>query len=315
VTIDPLLIQQAAASAAGMQRFPEGALYMLGTPIGNLADLSLRAVYTLSIADAVACEDTRVTSGLLRHFGLHKRLISLHEHNEEEAAQQIVTRLGAGERVVYVSDAGTPAVSDPGARLVDAVRAAGHAVIPLPGPSSTVAALSVAGDPIAEGFRFRGFLAAKGAEREAALRELADSRDSTVLFEAPHRIESLAAALTAALGASAQQRRVTVCRELTKQFESVVTMPAAQLSDWFAADANRLRGEFVLVVHAAPPRAAVAGALDDSAERLLTLLIEALPVKQAVAIAAKATGAPRNALYERAVALKRATGEDDDETA
>jgi len=293
----PLLLQ-AAAAAAGGQHSPAGALYVVATPIGNLADMTLRALHVLATVDAVACEDTRHTAPLLRHFGLDKPLIALHQHNEQQAAGTVVERLARGERVAYVSDAGTPAVSDPGAALVAAVRAAGHGVVAIPGASSAVAAVSVAGDVLGAGFQFVGFLDARGGERAAALRALAATRATQVLFEAPHRIAGLCASLAAACGA----RPVTLCRELTKQFETVVTLPAAELPAWLAADANRLRGEFVLVVHALP---AAAGA-DDNARHdpMLAVLLRELPLKQAVALTAELSGAPKNALYARALALK-----------
>ncbi|HEY0858929.1 MAG TPA: 16S rRNA (cytidine(1402)-2'-O)-methyltransferase [Albitalea sp.] len=296
------LLLQAAAAAAGTQQYPAGALYVVATPIGNLADLSLRAIHVLALADAVACEDTRHSAPLLRHLGLDKPLLAVHEHNEREAAQAVLARLARGERVAYVSDAGTPAVSDPGAALVAAVQAAGLPTVPIPGASSAIAALSVAGDTRSAGFHFVGFLPTRAAERAAVLQRLCTAPSAQVLFEAPHRIDALARDLSAA----APQRRVTLCRELTKQFETVATMPAADLPGWLAADANRLRGEFVLVLHA--PEAAVAD--DDSARHDATLrpLMAALPLKQAVALAAELTGAPRNTLYSRALALKDGAG-------
>ena len=287
-----------AAAAAGAQQYPAAALYMVATPIGNLADLSLRAIHVLALADAVACEDTRHSAPLLRHLGLDKPLVAVHRHNEREAAQAVLARLERGERVAYVSDAGTPAVSDPGATLVAAVRDAGYRVLPIPGASAALAALSVAGDAQATAFRFAGFLPAKGGERAQALVALQAQPDAQVLFEAPHRIE----ALCAELGRACPERTVTLCRELTKQFETVATLPASGLAGWLAADANRLRGEFVLVLHA-PPAAAMPAADHDGA---LRPLLAALPLKQAVALAAQITGAPRNALYERALALKAA---------
>lgn len=293
------MIQQAAASAAGAQQYPKGALYVVATPIGNLADLTLRAVHVLVLADALACEDTRVSAGLLRHLGLDKPLLALHEHNEAQAAGAVIERLARDERVAYVSDAGTPAVSDPGARLVAAVRAAGHRVLPLPGASSVTTALSAAGDAQGAGFRFAGFLPAKAAERTAQLRVLAGQAETTVLFEAPHRIKALADALAEAM----PTRPLTLCRELTKQFEHIETLPAGALPGWLVADANRSRGEFVLVLHAQP--AAEEDGTATQAERLLRTLLAALPLKQAVALAAEASGAPRNALYERALALRR----------
>jgi len=294
---------QAAAAAAGAQQYPAGALFIVATPIGNLADLSLRAIHVLSLVDAVACEDTRHSAPLLRQLGLDKPLMAVHEHNERDAAQAVIARLARGERVAYVSDAGTPAISDPGAALVAAVRQAGHAVVPIPGASSAIAALSVAGDTAASGFLFIGFLPAKGAERAAALKRLAADATAQVLFEAPHRIETLAAELATACG----PREVTLCRELTKQFETIATMPAGTLPGWLSADANRLRGEFVLVVHALTPTHEAEAA--DRHDATLRPLMAALPLKQAVALTAELTGAPRNALYARALALKDHSGE------
>lgn len=289
---------QAAQAAAGAQQYPAGALFIVATPIGNLADISLRAIHVLSLVDAVACEDTRHSGPLLRHLGLDKPLLAVHEHNEREAASEVLTRLARGERVAYISDAGTPAVSDPGAALVAAAQAAGYRCIPLPGASSALAALSVAGDVVAAGFVFTGFLPTRGAERAQALKALAARHDTQVLFEAPHRIESLLQGLSEVCG----ERSVTLCRELTKQFETVATMPAVQLPGWLATDPNRARGEFVLVVHALKPAATNDDTIAHDAT-LRTLLAE-LPLKQAVALAAELTGAPRNALYARALAFK-----------
>jgi len=294
-------VQQAAASAAGAQHYPTGALYVVATPIGNLADLSLRAIHVLGLVDAIACEDTRHSAPLLRLLGVdQKPLLAVHEHNEREAAAGVLLRLARGERVAYVSDAGTPAISDPGAALVAAAQAAGHRAVPIPGASSAAAALSVAGDATGGPFSFIGFLPSRSGERATALKELAANPRTQVLFEAPHRIEALVAALAQACGT----RRVTVCRELTKQFETVLTLPADALPGWLAADANRSRGEFVLVLHAlAGPAPDAESASHDST---LRLLLAELPLKQAVALAAQLTGAPRNALYERALALKNA---------
>lgn len=273
---------------------------MVATPIGNLADITLRAIHVLALADTVACEDTRVGGGLLRHLGLHKPLLALHQHNEAAGAQQLLQRLAAGERVALISDAGTPAVSDPGARLVATVAAAGHRVLPIPGASSALAALSVAGDTAATAFGFSGFLPAKGREREGALQALLAAPGSQVLFEAPHRIEALAAALAVA----APARSVTLGRELTKQFETVATMAAVDLPAWLAADPNRQRGEFVLVLHA---QATVADAeIPPEALRVLDVLLRDLPLKQAVPLAAEISGAPRNALYALALSRREA---------
>lgn len=291
-------LRHAAACAASEQQYPAPALYVVATPIGNLADLTLRAIHVLGLVDAVACEDTRVSAGLLRHLAVEVPLIALHEHNERSASAQVLARLAAGERVAYVSDAGTPAVSDPGAALVAAVQAAGVPVVAVPGPSSVAAAVSVAGDTQAAGFVFLGFAPPKAGERSALWREIAaQPARSGVLFEAPHRIEALARELAQALPG----RTLTVCRELTKQFETVHTLAAAALPAWLAADANRLRGEFVLVVHAATTAAA-----DDAGDtlRVLDLLLAELPLKQAVSLAAAITGAKRNALYDAALARR-----------
>ena len=289
----------AAHDAAAAQHYPQGALYVVATPIGNLADITLRALHVLQLVNAIACEDTRHTQTLLRAYGIERSgatLIALHQHNEAEAALQLITRLQAGERVAYVSDAGTPAVSDPGARLVAAVRAAGLNVLPLPGASSVTTALSAAGAVDENGaFVFAGFLPAKAGERATAVQQLAAEPRSVVLLEAPHRIEALATAL-APLGA----RPVTVGRELTKQFEQIITLPATELTAWLAADPQRSRGEFVLVVH---PQATAADSGDE--ERVLALLLAELPLKSAVRLAAEITGASRNTLYEAALQMKK----------
>lgn len=303
-TIDASLLRAAAAAAAGHQSHPGATLYLVATPIGNRADITLRALHVLGRADTVACEDTRVTAQLLAHYGLDKPLLAVHAHNENEGAARVCERLAAGQAVVFVSDAGTPGVSDPGARLVAAAVAAGHRVVPIPGPSSALAAISVAGDVLAQGFVFRGFLPAKGAERQAALQAVAADASAQVLFEAPHRIESLVAGLAAA----APTRVLTLARELTKQFETVATLPAEGAPAWLAADAHRLRGEFVLVVHARPAAAAATDELPAAAEHCLAVLQRELPLKQAVALAAEISGAPRNALYQRAL-LRRGQGD------
>lgn len=276
---------------------------MVATPIGNLADISLRALHVLALVDAVACEDTRHTQTLLRAYGIERsgsELIALHQHNEEQAAVAVVARLQAGQRVAYASDAGTPGISDPGSRLVAAVRAQALRAVPVPGASSVTAALSVAGvRPVAGqddgSFVFAGFLPNKAGERSAAVASLAQERRSVVLLEAPHRIEALAEAL-APLGA----RSITVGRELTKQFEEIATIACQDFQTWLGADSNRARGEFVLVLHAAEQLPSVAKEFET-----LRLLLAELPVKTAVRLACEISGGSRNALYEAALAMKR----------
>ncbi len=278
---------------------------MVATPIGNLADITLRALHVLQLVDAIACEDTRHTAALLGQYGLHKPLLAVHQHNEVEAAQGVIARLRAGERVACVSDAGTPAISDPGARLVHAVRAAGFRVLPLPGASSVTTLLSAAGldaglhGTAAGGFGFVGFLPSKALERERAVQALGADPRPWVLLEAPHRMAELAKAL-AVLG----QRPLTVGRELTKQFEEIHTLPCADLSTWLGASPQRHKGEFALVLHAAPLTTADAQAVPDGALRTLHLLLAELPLKTAVRLAADITQQPKNTLYTLALGWK-----------
>jgi len=274
---------------------------VVATPIGNLADITLRALHVLQLADTLACEDTRHSQALLRAYGIDKpaaHWLALHQHNEAQAAQTVLERLQAGQRVAYVSDAGTPGISDPGARLAAAVASAGLRVVPLPGASSITAALSVAGAAASgaddSGFVFAGFLPTKAGERDAAVQRLQAEPRCCVLLEAPHRIAALAATL-AALG----ERPVTLARELTKQFEQITTLPAAALAGWLQQDPLRCRGEFVVVLHPVAASADQAQGLD-----VLQRLLQELPLKSAVRLAADITGVPRNQLYEAALALK-----------
>ncbi|AKZ62022.1 16S rRNA methyltransferase [Herbaspirillum hiltneri N3] len=286
-------------SEAAQQTYPESALYVLATPIGNVCDVTLRALHVLTIADAVACEDTRNTSHLLTRYGISQTLIAAHEHNEREAADKIIARLQQGQRIALVSDAGTPAVSDPGARIVEAVRAAGLRVVPLPGPSAAVAALSASGF-VNDAFRFIGFLPNKSRQREHALQKLAADTATLVFYEAPHRIVETVDALLQAFG---PERHVVLGRELTKLFETVHRCPLAEAPAWLAEDSNRQRGEFVVLVEGA----AAAGDDDNAeAERVLRILLEELPLKQAAGLAAQITGQKKNALYERALQIKDA---------
>jgi 16S rRNA (cytidine1402-2'-O)-methyltransferase len=284
----------APAAESRAAALPAG-LYVVATPIGNLGDITARALETLAGCDVVAAEDTRVTKGLLNHFGIAARVIALHEHNERTAAEGIVALLREGRSVALASDAGTPAVSDPGALLVDRVRAEGFRVIPIPGASSLTAALSASGIA-ADGVVFAGFLPAKGAERKRRLAQLAAGPWAIALFESPHRIEATLGDLHEALG----NRDVVVCRELTKLFETIARVPLSQAVEWARADENRSRGEFVLVVEGRPVEATLA--VDP--KRVLEVLLTELSVKQAAALAAKITGVNRSELYQMALALK-----------
>ena len=272
----------------------------MATPIGNLRDISLRALDVLKEVDAVAAEDTRVTARLLERYGIDKRLISVHEHNEKRAIKEVLGLLSAGKSLALTCDAGTPAISDPGALVVGAVREAGYAVIPIPGPNAAVAALSAAGLP-APHFLFYGFLPQRAAERRRALAPLAELPSALVFYEAPHRITACLADLRTALGG---ERRIVIARELTKIYETIHLCALAEAANWVAADADRSRGEFVLIVAGAQAR----GAREDvqrEARKTLAILLDALPVRQAVSLAVKLTGGRRNELYKLALELKK----------
>lgn len=276
----------------------ETALYVVATPIGNLRDITLRALEVLAAADVVAAEDTRNTAHLLSGHGISTRnkLIAVHQHNERGAAEKIIARLLAGESVAFVSDAGTPAISDPGALLVQAVRAAGLRVIPVPGASAALAALSAAGlnEPH---FLFYGFLPNKSTARRAALQSLIGYPCTLVFYEAPHRIVECVADLCAVLGGG---RQIVLAREITKLFETIHVCVLRDAEAWLQTDSNRQRGEFVVLVSGAEPQPG----LSVEAVNILSQLLGELPLKQAVHLAAKITGASRNELYERALLIK-----------
>ena len=296
------------APAGGASRFQAagGTLYVVATPLGNLRDVTLRAQDVLATADVVAAEDTRVTMVLLRHYGIATRPLSLHEHNESRRAAHVEALLRAGKSVALVSDAGTPAVSDPGARLVAAIRGAGLPVVPIPGANAAVAAISVAGLD-AERFAFLGFLPTTPKARDTLLLSVARLPFALVVYEAPHRVVRTIGALAEALGG---ERAVVIAREITKKFETIVRMPLAEAAAWLDADPNRRRGEFVLVVDG-PPGSAPA---DDAAaapidiDRLLRALAEELPPTRAARVAAEATGLARDVLYARIRAQKPGAG-------
>ena len=276
----------------------ECALYVVATPIGNLSDITLRALNVLGAATAIAAEDTRNTKHLLQHHGINDaRLLALHQHNERGAAEKIIALLGQGLNVALVTDAGTPAVSDPGAILVEAVRTAGFRVIPIPGASAVVTALSASGLS-APHFLFYGFLPNKSSARCSALQTLVEHPYTLVFYEAPHRILDCAKDLLDVFGG---EREIVFAREITKLFESIHRCKLSEALDWLNSDPNNLRGEFVLLVSGAQPREG----LDAETEKTLSLLLEELPLKQAVQLAVKITGGNKNKLYERALELKQ----------
>lgn len=273
-----------------------GGLYVVATPIGNLGDITARALQILASCDVVAAEDTRVTKSLLAHFGIGARVIAVHEHNERNAAEGIVALLREGKSVALAADAGTPAISDPGALLVDRVRAEGFPVIPIPGASALTAALCASGIA-ADGVVFAGFLPSKGADRKRRLAELASGPWAIALFESPHRIEATLGDLHTALG----ERDVVVCRELTKRFETITRVALSQAVDWVKAGENRSRGEFALVVEGRP----VEATMSVDPKRVLEVLLTELSVRQAAALAAKITGVSRSELYQMALAMAK----------
>lgn len=271
-------------------------LYVVATPIGNLQDITLRALEVLKQADLIAAEDTRVTGNLLKHFGIAAKLISVREHNEQAGALKIIDALRSGHAVALVTDAGTPAVSDPGARVVAAVRAAGLTVIPIPGANAAVTALSAAGFNTPH-FLFYGFLPAKGGERRTALQSLLALPYTLVFYEAPHRVADTIADLVTVFG---ETREIVFARELTKTFEEIHACPLSEATAWVAADPNRERGEYVLIVSGAAEQEKSAV----ETQRVLEVLLSELSVKQAAKLAAQITGEKKNQLYELALKLK-----------
>jgi 16S rRNA (cytidine1402-2'-O)-methyltransferase len=270
-----------------------GTLFVVATPIGNLADASPRALEALRAADLIACEDTRTTATLLARHGIEARTLALHAHNERTAAGRLIQALREGRNVALVSDAGTPALSDPGALLVEQAHRAGIRVSPLPGPSAAAAAFSVSGFA-ADRFLFAGFLPAAPAARRKALEAL-DLAFPVILYEAPHRIVETMKDLLERFGS---ERQVVIARELTKKFEEVVRLPLAEAQAWLSAQPHRTQGEFVLVIAPGEPRAAPA-ALDT--DRLLDALLEELSPSDAARLAARITGASRRILYRKAL--------------
>jgi 16S rRNA (cytidine1402-2'-O)-methyltransferase len=287
------------------QQWPTHTLYVVATPIGNLGDLSLRAWHALNRADVIAAEDTRASRNLLEAWGIGTPLMAAHRHNEISAAADIVSRIQSGQRVALVSDAGSPAVSDPGGLVVQAVRNAGLRVIPLPGASALVTALMATGvtTDASPGFVFAGFAPTKSSARQRWFRQWTQLPAATVFYEAPHRIVASTSDVLAVVGPA---RLVTFARELTKRFEELATMPLAEAGPWLVADPHREQGEYVVIIH---PQAVIqTEALDveesASVDAWLDALLETMSVRDVARVAAKATGQPRDALYARALARK-----------
>jgi 16S rRNA (cytidine1402-2'-O)-methyltransferase len=279
---------------ATTQHYPQGALYIVATPIGNLADITVRALYVLQLVDAIACEDTRHSKPLLNQYGISKPLIAVHDHNESDIAASLITRLQNGERIALITDAGTPAVSDPGSRVVAAAHVAGVRVVPIAGACAAVTAMSATGYD--GGFHFHGFLPNKANARSQTLQSLESITSSIIFYESPHRLHDTIAALAEHFS----ERTLTVGKELTKLHESVTNLSLSRAADWLA-QATSPRGEYVLVL-SAPIKES-----NDKQSWLPTLsvLLNALPLKQAVALTAQITGASKNEAYQQALSLKR----------
>jgi 16S rRNA (cytidine1402-2'-O)-methyltransferase len=287
------------------QDLPPGALYMVATPIGNLGDITLRALHVLNAVDGIACEDTRHSAALLRQFGIHKKCLALHEHNEIAGAQTVIQHLANRERWAYISDAGTPGVSDPGARLVNEVEKAGYRVIPIPGASAVAAAVSVSGSAMlsSEGcFQFLGFWPNKIKERDALLYDISSSKKTSIFFESPHHIRETLLFLANHLEVD---RKVLVGRELTKKFEQIVALEAAQLAQW-VEDAESLKGEFVILIAG---RQASANEAPDHVALLkwANALSPYLGSKEIAAVLSQALDLPKKEAYQVALDVKSAS--------
>ena len=276
-----------------------GTLYVVATPIGNLEDMTPRAIRILSEVDLIAAEDTRHSGKLLKHFGIEAKTEALHEHNERSQVPRLIDILQAGKSIAFITDAGTPLVSDPGFHLVRSARQAGLSVIPVPGACAAIAALSAAGLP-SDRFVFEGFPPAKSAARRAVFEKLREEARTLIFYESPHRILESLSEMTEIFGPG---REAVLARELTKQFETVRSGTLTELSEWVNRDPHQQLGEFVILIHGVPR--AEREAVDEEAERVLRILLEELPVSQAAALAAKITGLKKNRLYEYALNLKR----------
>jgi 16S rRNA (cytidine1402-2'-O)-methyltransferase len=277
----------------------KGSLYIVATPIGNMGDMTERAQQVLASVDVIAVEDTRRSGQLLRNFDISTPMIAVHEHNERQICESLLKRINAGESIALISDAGTPLLSDPGYYLVTQSREQNIPVIPVPGVSAVITALSVAGLPT-DRFVFEGFLPAKSAARQQRLEKLKEDTRTLVFYEAPHRIVDMLKDLQLVFG---PQRKVVLARELTKTFETVHGDKLEQLIPWVESDENQRKGEFVVLVHGAEARDS--SDIDPESERILLILLDELPVKQAAALASRLTGLKKNMLYQHALELKR----------
>jgi 16S rRNA (cytidine1402-2'-O)-methyltransferase len=275
-----------------------GTLYVVATPIGNLEDMTPRALRVLSEADLIAAEDTRHSGKLLRHFGIGTKTEAIHEHNERSQVPRLVEILKDGKSIAFITDAGTPLVSDPGFHLVRAARQAGIRVVPVPGACAAIAALSAAGLP-SDRFVFEGFPPARSAARRAVFDKLREESRTLIFYESPHRILESLKDMSEVFGPG---REAVLARELTKQFETLRAGGLEELLEWVGRDANQQLGEFVILIHGVPR--AEREVVDEAAERVLRVLLEELPVSQAAALAARITGLKKNKLYEYALALK-----------
>ena len=272
-------------------------LYVVATPIGNLADITLRALAVLQNADLICAEDTRVTARLLSAYGIQGRLVSVREHNERQMADKIIAHLSDGLTVAQVSDAGTPAVCDPGAKLAERVREAGFRVVPVVGASAVMGALSAAGVTESD-FYFNGFLPPKSGERQKLLAKWAQADFPVVMFETPHRIEAALSDMAALF----PERRLTLAREITKTFETFLSGTVSEIQTALQADNDQIRGEMVLILH--PARREKYDSLPEAAQHIMNILAAELPTKQAAELAAKITGESKKALYDLALARK-----------
>jgi len=285
-----------------------GALYVVATPIGNLKDLSRRAVEVLDGVDLILAEDTRHSAKLLAHYGIGTACRSFHDHNEARQVTQLVKRIADGGRVALISDAGTPLISDPGFRLVAALREQGHTIIPIPGPSAAICALSIAGLPT-DRFCFEGFLPPRASARRRLLHSLSSEARTLIFYESPRRVLTTVSDLVAEFGA---ERPAVLAREMTKIHETVVSGTLVELRSWLETHPEQRRGEYVIVVAGAPPAREDDAATDAATRNLLRVLVDELPVKQAVAVAVRITGSKRNVLYRQAVALADSVGSEEE---